>query len=246
MFGNGMGFFPEPLSQADIQRLCNDFGADAVVSIEAFDSDIGIFCKQEERKYTSNEDKKEHTRTVWVAHEDVNLTMGWRMYRKDNAAIIDEYKLYSRKSFTAEGDGERSAKMNLANPMVAIRSTAVEGGNMYADRIAPEPITYVREFYGTKTGYPAMKNAKRKVRANDWDGAVAIWQNLLKINNRKLQGRACYNIAVACEAKGDLDGALEWAKKAAEQYNNKMAFAYINKLNYRIDNEIRVKQQLGN
>ncbi len=243
--GNGMGFFPEPIAFQDIEKLCNDFNADAVVAIEAFDSDIGLGAKQEERKYTGD-DKKEHTKMVWEAREEVNLTLGWRMYSRKNAAIIDEYKMYSRKVFKSERNTELDAKLSLTNPRNAISTTAMEGGVIYSDRIAPAWITYSRSYYGHQMGYPQLKQAKRMVIANDWDNAILLWKSLLLRGNRKLAGRAAYNIAVAYEIKGDLGASLAWAKKAFEEYHNSMAGNYIYQLNDRIANDQRLKQQYGN
>lgn len=241
--GTGTGAFPEPLTLAQIQKLCSDFGADAVVAIETFDSDLQIDVHMEDRK-TVDENKKEIIKHVYVANEGVNLTMGWRVYGKKDARILDEYRMYHSNSFTHEAATELLAKQGLLFPVQAIKTTAANGGRAYSDRIAATYTYISRDYYGRRKGFPEMKNARSYVKTDDWAGAATIWKNMLNKNDLKVKGRAAYNLALASEATGDLESALVWARKSANDYQNRKAVARVQALNYRIEDKKRLDEQM--
>jgi hypothetical protein len=71
------------------------------------------------------------------------------------------------------------------------------------------------------------------VQINEWDDAMSIWEPLIKTSKRKTAGRACYNMAIACEVRGDLPAAIDWAKRAYSQYREKRANGYVRVLQRR-------------
>jgi len=70
-------------------------------------------------------------------------------------------------------------------------------------------------------------------RTGNWDGAAKLWQESTNSSSRKAAGRACYNMAISSEINGDLNGAIQWAQKAYEVYNNRLALSYVNILRQR-------------
>ena len=81
-------------------------------------------------------------------------------------------------------------------------------------------------------------------RRGDWAEASKIWEALSKSSSNKLAKRATYNRAVAAEMQGDFDEALVWARKAANNYNLKIADRYIYMLNDRLNELQRLDQQM--
>jgi hypothetical protein len=53
----------------------------------------------------------------------------------------------------------------------------------------------------------------RMARTGNWKGAEEQWFRETNNANPKIAGRACYNMAIISEINGDLDKAMEWAKK---------------------------------
>ncbi|UPT69055.1 MAG: DUF6340 family protein [Sphingobacteriales bacterium JAD_PAG50586_3] len=98
--GNGMGFFPAPLTQAQIASLCAKYGADAVLAVEAFDSDVKIVTEQKTR--TEKQNGKDVNVIYFDANENVNLTIGWRLYAKDGG-LMDQYQMYKSMFFNGQG-----------------------------------------------------------------------------------------------------------------------------------------------
>ena len=55
--------------------------------------------------------------------------------------------------------------------------------------------------------------------------------------------RACYNMAIISEINGDVNGAIQWARKAYEVYRTPFALEYVNILQQRLNNEAVLKSQ---
>ena len=100
-----------------------------------------------------------------------------------------------------------------------------------------------RDYYVRGSGN--FKIATRKARTGNWDGAAKLWQQEVTNSKRKIAGRACYNMAIISEINGDVDGAIQWAQKSYENYNNHLALSYVNLLkNRKINDSILQDRQI--
>ena len=127
--------------------------------------------------------------------------------------------------------GRKEAVMDISSNM----------GHNYALRTHPFKIRVTREYY--VRGTDNFEIAKRRAQTGNWDGAAELWEIETKNPKAKIAGRACYNMAIINEINGDLDKALEWARKAYENYNNKLSLRYIRILEHRKANENLLKVQ---
>ena len=84
---------------------------------------------------------------------------------------------------------------------------------------------------------------KRMAQAGDWDAAAKLWNEAANSSSRKVAGRACYNMAIISEINGDLNGALQWAKKAYVVYRTPYALDYVNILQQRQSNDAVLRSQ---
>ena len=80
-------------------------------------------------------------------------------------------------------------------------------------------------------------------QAGDWDAAAKLWNEAANSSSRKVAGRACYNMAIISEINGDLNGALQWAKKAYVVYRTPYALDYVNILQQRQSNDAVLRSQ---
>jgi hypothetical protein len=108
-------------------------------------------------------------------------------------------------------------------------------------RLIPYRIRVTRDYY--VKGTDNFRTARRKAQTGNWDGAAAIWKKETTNANSTVAGRACYNMAIICEINGELELGINWAKKAYEEYNNKLALNYIRILKNRQANDELLKQQ---
>ncbi|MCC7525845.1 MAG: hypothetical protein IT250_13535, partial [Chitinophagaceae bacterium] len=90
-----------------------------------------------------------------------------------------------------------------------------------------------------------FRTARRKAQTGNWNDAADLWNHETKNAQDKVAGRACYNMAIIGEINGDVDGAIQWARKSYEDYNNKLALRYLRILeNRKINDDILSNQEL--
>ena len=240
--GTGTREFPYPLDWTSVDDLCRAVNAQALIVLETFDSDNSI------RKYTKVTKEKVENQEVNVTtyYEDltINVNAGWRIYDNVNQRIIDEKSFMDTKVFTGKGQTQNKAEDNLPNKRNAINQAGAFAGAMFGKRISPNWIRTSRKYYKGKE--EDFKKAKKYVEMNEWDEAIDIWKPMTQNPDKKIGGRACYNMAVACEMKGDFDIATEWIKKAYLNFNMKDAKKYLIILERRERDQQRLDDQLGN
>jgi len=244
MEGSGNFNLPLPLSWEEVSRICKQYQADALVALEAYDTDVLQNCNPIE---TKSKDKEGNTvvETRYDARLSTDVKLAWRMYDLKGQQIIDEFMV-------AEGlDWEESAATHdgaielLPNRQFTVNETSSAAGSSYGMRIAPVWINVERTYFKDHKGTPQMENANRFAKIGKWKAAAAQWQILVNSPDQKLAGKATYNMAVANEVEGKLSSALEWAEKSYTQFGNKKAKSYINTLNHRIREQERVNQQMN-
>ncbi len=239
--GTGTKQFPLPLDWSEVEMLCKKYNVDAIVALETFDSDM-MFRSGSEVKNQTKDGKTISVVEFW-SDLKIRVNAGWRIYDYKNKKIIDQDVFTDEQGWHATGPSESAARGNLPSKRSCLDNAGRFAGEMFAVRISPNWI-WVGRYYYVK-GDPQFKEAKRYVKLNDWKGAAKIWSRYTNSIDPKIAGRACHNMALAAEMEGDLQSALEWATKAYKTYNIKKDLAYINQLSYRISQQDKLKQQMG-
>jgi hypothetical protein len=240
---NRDGFsMPMPMDWNEIEKICQAYSVDAVAALEAFDSDT-FNNTTTETTNTKSKDGRDIKTVTFNAQLNAKVRLGWRLYDPKTKKIIDEFMVDELLTWNGDGKTEIEALANLPDQRMAVDKVSFAGGAKYASRIAPTWATINRQYY--KGGNDQMKNATRKTKINKWKDAAAVWQPLTKSSDKKIAGRAAYNMAVACEVEGKLELARDWAKEAYEQDGNKKARTYYNQLKSRIAAQKVVDKQMG-
>lgn len=238
--GTGTSVFPAPLDWATVKDICKDNGADALVSLETFDSNSSLrYDSKEKTKTVNNQSVKyiEH-----IALFDINIEAGWRIYDLERQQVVDQNKFIDGQGWKGVGDDKDKAFKNLPQKRACVKDAGYFAGQQYAYRISPVWV-WVPRLYFSK-GNDDFKDAKYKVRAKEWERAAEIWQRYVGDADPKIAGRACYNLALANEVFGELEHALDWAQKAYSDYHLKKARDYISKLKRRIADQKRLEKQM--
>jgi hypothetical protein len=238
--GTGTREFPEALDWEKVERICKQNNADALVVLEVFDSDNIYEMTQREAKRKEN--NVEITYTEYVASLRVQIEAGWRIYYPAQKRIIDQNIYSDAKRWTNASDAKKKAQAGLIPIENAVAEAGYFAGQQYAKRISPLWMWVSRMYY--KKGNDDFKKATRRAQVNDWKGAAELWKKYVKSSNSKIAGYATYNMALACEMEGDLDAALDWAKKSYADYGNNKARYYMNALQIRINDQIRLQEQM--
>lgn len=240
------GSMPRPLDWSEIDKICSDYGVNAVVTIESFDSDNARSTRPvtETRKDKTG---NKYTVTTYESRMRANVRIGWRLYDPKSRIILDEYVTEDFLERTGRGDTERLAMNNLPSQLNVTRDVSFNVGIEYGARIAPIYVNISRAYYGKAKGYKdQMRSASRYFVARDIEKASVLWKRVIATagNNKKAAGRAAYNMAVASEVNGNLDLALEWAQKAWTEYGNKKARNYMYEIKRRQHDARRVESQM--
>jgi hypothetical protein len=241
--GSG-GVLPEPMSWDAIASICQENAADAIISLETYDSDF-IITNATKLVDKKREDGTAYKQTIYTAKGVATVKFGFRLYDPQNKSIVDHFTFTHAMEWSTSGTNVIEAASKLIGRNNAINAVSSEGGRMYVRRISPSWYTVTREFYKKAGKAPEMKIGRRRADVNDWAGAEELWTKVANTKFGKTAGKAAYNTAVAREVQGDLEGAKFWAQKAYTDFGIKKSVDYINLINRRIWEEQRLNEQLG-
>ena len=233
------GLFSAPLSWETVDKICRDNHVDALFSLELFDTDSKISYAAKPVSL-----KTPLGNVPGIEHQASMLTTvktGWRIYDPASRNVLDEFPVARDITFSGRGINPAAAAGALLNRKEAVKQVSTEAGQNYAMRLIPYRIRVTRDYY--VKGTDNFRTARRKAQTGNWDGAAAIWKKETTNANSTVAGRACYNMAIICEINGELELGINWAKKAYEEYNNKLALNYIRILKNRQANDELLKQQ---
>ena len=238
---NVPGQFPAPLTWDVVEKICREKHVDALFSLELFDTDSKVSYAAvpvSMKTPLGNIPGIEH-------HANMLTTVktGWRIYDPVEKVVLDEYPITKNVTFTGKGINPVAAAGAIINRKEALIDVSRKTGQDYAFRLIPYWIRVTRDYY--VKGTDNFSVAKRRAQTGNWDGAAELWKKETTSSSSKIAGRACYNMAIICEINGQLDKAIEWAQKAYENYNNKLALRYINMLKDRkaSNNVLNYQQQ---
>jgi len=226
---NVPGQYQGPLDWDVVDQICREKHIDALFSLEVFDTDSKI-------SYTTvpvtiktplgNIPGVEHHASMFTT-----VKSGWRIYDPVQRLILDDYPLTRNITLSGKGINPVAAAGAIINRKDAVKNVSRKIGQDYAYRLLPYWIKVTRDYY--VKGSDNFSVAKRKAQTGNWNGAAALWEKETTSNSSTIAGRACYNMAIICEINGQLDKGIEWAQKAYENYNNKLALKYVNILKQR-------------
>lgn len=236
----GSGIFPSPLSWPEVEKICQQNNVDALVVLEMFDNDVKV------APISIPKDVSNPLAVISSVQQQVNITStartGWRIYDPKSKFILDEYSTADNITYTGAGMNPLATAEAIISRKEAVKKLSNQMGYLYVNRILPYWINVTRDYY--VKGSSNFKIAKRKAQTGNWDQAGKLWEKETKNSNTKIAGRAHYNMAIINEINGNTDVAIEWAQKAYEDYNNRLALKYVNILKYRKQQNNRLNAQI--
>lgn len=238
--GTGTREFPAPLEWWIVEDICKQNQVDALIALEVFDSNNSR--SMSERQAERKDGDKVIKYTEYTATLHVNIEAGWRIYYPAEQRIIDQNIFTDGRSWSNSSDSKKRAEEGLIIQDAAISDAGYFAGQQYAGRISPLWINVSRFYY--RKGNTDFEAADRRAKTNDWKGAAELWKKHVNSGNPKIAGEACYNMALACEMEGDLQTAIDWAKKSYVNFNNKKARYYSNTLQNRLYDQKRLDEQM--
>ncbi len=207
---------PDALSWDSVKTLCRQNSCDAIMVLENFDTNSDNVLGT---TVTSINMAKGY---VGPKNINFNVKYYWRLYDTLSMSVLDQYGDILRQGVT------------VSNPLQPLPIAAItQAGNIIANNTANrflyQKVWYERRYF-RRANYQ-FKVARRKVIANDWNGAMDIWRKYAYGTSRKVAGRACFNMALGCEVLGQFEAAKDWAKKSYVEHGVRKGRWYLNELN---------------
>ncbi|MDM8161891.1 DUF6340 family protein [Labilibaculum sp. K2S] len=192
----------KPMKWELVDSICESNGSDILICLE----DIQLY-----NKYTVFEDVLNYGIT------DANYFAVWRIYDPLNKIYLDEQIVIdSLFSEITSPSYKRLIEEKLPKRKDLFKDVSYEIGNQYADMLAPKWIDITRKYFAS--GDDRLAISKYYIDQEDWESPIALWTEISNEDDFKLAGRACYNLAVAYEIKGDFITANQWIRKSIYYY----------------------------
>lgn len=232
-------YVDEKLTSSKVDALCNETGADAVVSFDRLLFDM-------------NRDIVGFADGFFMGNVSVKILGVLRTYlpgRSNPLATV----LLSDSIFWSEGGGSMLAlSYYFPSPEESLR----EAGKYIGAKANPNFVPYWNEeerwYYGNVGA--RWQEATAYAKKEKWDKAAECWKRLYDHSSGRNKAKAATNIALYYEMKTQLNDAVEWADKSYDQFmkssgekdqGTKMTRIYVDALKKRILANKKLNAQFG-
>jgi hypothetical protein len=236
--------FPEPLSEFELYSIADTIQSDGIICLEGYRITDTLALTSDWERYYYDEDNE-----VYLDDETysniifyVEGTLQWRIYDVLIPRIIDEFISTDTIEWTASGILIQEALNELPEVVDGYREYAYQRGYDFGMRISPT-WTQVRRFYFI-SGNRNMRKAAEYANTGKWEEAADIWKKESDSDNKKFTAKAAFNLALYSERKDLLVPAIDWATKSYEILNEKYTKTYIDILEQRKLNKLKLEQQI--
>ena len=193
------------LSQIIIQTLSEEHDPDYIFSLDNYD----LYFDQEVQVYEDDEGNKSKT-----AYYDLVLNTYITIYAADGN-VVDKMKEELRILHDSRGvlSGLLAVGPSMGKADENVLKISDELGRMFIQKFYPTSVSEMRLFYARKEFAPAFKAYLK----GDWNSVERDLLQLAKIENKKTQGRAAYNLAIFYENLGKIEDMEYWYRRAEEK-----------------------------
>jgi hypothetical protein len=147
-------------------------------------------------------------------HErDASVSLAFKLIDVRTGEIRDARQVsHSYEARVVNGEGAMPGRERILSDLLRKCSNDVVAA--VAPHRVPVQVVLARQYWGN--GLNALRSGNALAKSGDWAGAEAAWQDALKENPQN--HAAHHNLALACEARGDFDGALKHIASAKKHY----------------------------
>ncbi len=225
------------------ERICRDAGAEALVALEALDSDARVDVRSESR--TETVDGRERTYLEWTAVRYADVTTVWRVYDPSRRVLLDnDRQIVWTLSWSSSGRTREAALRGLPPPHQAVADAAFGAGNDYGARIAPHYVIRSRPWFGK--GDDSFSEARRLARSGLWEEAATLWRRAFDTStDPDVRGRAAHNLALHAEIDGRVADARAWLAQAVALHRHGASRRYLSEVEFRLAEERTLDVQMA-
>ncbi len=197
----GHGAQLDELSTIQIKEICDKFGADAIISLDAY-------------RYTNNISIESYGDFEYYSTYDASAINYWRIYDCYNMSVLN---VHLQKD-TIFWDSNGSSINSSLNPFISFDRATHEIGRYLSYQMVDYLVPYweevTRHLY--TSGSIHFLNATDWVNRDNWQEAEKIWSYIYSNGSKKAKIKAALNIALALERQGHIYEATDWAYKVYE------------------------------
>jgi Family of unknown function (DUF6340) len=255
--GRVQGTVGVPLEAQAVGALRQAAAVDGVVVVDQAErvEDWTYQSRMEERTHTESRRPAdcpscEPTDTVVTEQVQVidavvtlTVTIGYQLYGADGA-LVEAWAETMYETRSATGERQEEARSQVGDLGALAAELAAASAFEAACHIAPWTTEVSRRWYAA--GGPEVAEGAKLARGGDWTGAEKAWRRGRKTAEGDTKGRLLFNLAVAAENRGDINGALEQLKAARGLLKNtKHADEYLSVLKERRRHAAALEAQMA-
>lgn len=222
-----------------VKTLCKTFNADAIIALNNVNTTDNI------SEYYTEEG-------IFINELDVKIKTDWSIYYLDKTAntiqFVDSF-LWQNEDYSRD-----KSRKELPSRYNALVDANILTGTNTATRMIPRWEKEERYFFTSRN--KIMKQAMDSVQYRKWEKAIELWKTAAEnSNSNKTKYQSFNNIANGYEILGNMDTAIQYAKKSLDTLANmsissdKDAYILINNYKNLVKRreEMKIlKQQIGN
>lgn len=194
-------FTDTKLTSSQVESICEESGADAIISIDRLLFNLKKDVYPLGEGYT-------------VGAMEVQSTAVIRSYLPGRSNSMATVYMKDSLFWTETTPSFKLLELYLPKPEVAIRETGKYMISKAYANFVPHWIQTQRWYY-TNQG-ARWKEASAFAASEKWEEATALWRLIYDSQKNKIyKAEAASNLALGCEMTGKLTEALDWANKSA-------------------------------
>ncbi len=194
----GHGAQLDELSTIQIKEICDKFGADAIISLDAY-------------RYTNNISIESYGNFEYYSTYDASAINYWRIYDCYNMSVLNVHLQKDTIFWDSNGPSINSS----LNSFISLDRATHEIGRYLSYQMVNYLVPYweevTRHLY--TSGSIHFLNATDWVNRGNWQEAEKIWNYIYTNGSKKARLKAALNLALASERQGYIKEARDWAYK---------------------------------
>ena len=219
------------LSLSQVKQVCSEFKTDALLLLENFSEKVNtIFKMSSGNMFTDVGYVNTSTAYVQVVYHS-----NWKLYQPLEKLKMAKFEVQDTIFWERSGVTLQETYEKLPLIKEALIGGAIENGQNFAEYISPGWKPEERSYFLTNND-----NADKAIsylKKNEWIEAENIWKAYATSTSATFRSKIEYNLALAAEMNGNLDEAIEWAKKSLKSAHSGAAENYLSILNKRLANK---------
>lgn len=213
----------QPLSLANVRQICDEFKADAVLSLEKFTEKVNTSYQVGYDRLTDLGIGKTYTIFVQVAYQS-----RWKIYQPGEKLKSAAFEVKDTIFWERTGSSLQETYEQLPTIKEALLAGAIENGKCISEYFSPGWKSQTRNYFITNNNTADL--AIIHVKNNTWTEAERIWLNFANTKSAVFRSKVQFNLALASEMEGKSSQAIEWLQKSLQSRYSKVAEDYLTTL----------------